>query len=651
MFKKNEALSQLKKEIVESKIIVTGIVKSTAKSFGFLECTNDKDYFIPPDQMKLVLNGDSVEATVKKNNDRHFIIIEKVINSSIDKFIGKIKIKDKNIFVEPESISDKKWVFLLPNHKLALKEGDYVNVKLSHHPFSNKGRSAVTLVNKIGSAGDNNLAWEYTKSKMGISDHMAIGLPHDKVREVITQSARNRLDMTSVPFITIDGESTKDIDDAIYVEKLENQYKLVVAIADPTLIFKVDNDLHNEFKKQSSTYYLPSENIPMMPRELSEDIFSLVENQVRPALCCEMLINSREGNVEKYSFYEAMIKSNARLSYNDVSHFIKEKSNNYKIKGDIANQVNLLHELTHCRFEWRSKNTNEFPNRKDFFFTLDEDMKVTGVREMSSNIAHYMVEEAMVAANISVGSFLKENKSQGIFNTHAGFKKSSVNKVKEIIGLDIDVNSLDGFALANKIFLAASPKKKSLLRGLFERGSIEIEPKPHLAMGIDSYATFTSPIRKYGDMLNHLLIKSAIGGECFSMEEGVASCIEEAKAKQGRSQTEVKNWLYAEYMETKVGKAFNAEIRSFNKFGLSVYIVDNGAMGFIPSSFLKKNRNDKVSVDEEGNYMINDIVLFELGQDLTVSLKEVNHDRRSLLFEVKKIELGTVEQVPVNATQ
>ena len=229
--------------------------------------------------------------------------------------------------------------------------------------------------------------------------------PEDRAEWQTLEDTLPRQDLTDVPFFTIDGESTLDMDDALSVKKLDNAWELTVAIADPTAYVAHDSEMDRVAAERAFTVYLPGRNIPMLPRTLADELCSLQEGVERPALCARLLIDF-DGKVSgKAEFFAAHIRSQAKLSYDKVSDWVEQIGDWQPASEVIAEQLRELTALTHARSAWRSEHAIVFKDRPDYRFALDEDSNVTAILVDHRRIANQMVEEAMIAANLSCGNW------------------------------------------------------------------------------------------------------------------------------------------------------------------------------------------------------------------------------------------------------
>ena len=302
MFQNNPLLAQLKKKLHANKPRGEGIVKGTERGFGFLEVDSQKSYFIPPKNMKKVMHGDKILALLKIEKDREIAEPEKLIEPFLNRFVGKIEKKDNKLFILPDYPFLKDLIICRINKNCIniFETGDWAVAKLIQHKLNGNSIFYAELIEEIVKANNPFIPWWVTLSR----HNLAKKEPIIEKDDLILKDHSDRKDLTHLDFITIDNFNTKDIDDALFVEKDSNKnFCLTVAIADPTSYINSGSKLDIIASKRGFTNYLPGFNVPMLPRNLSEDMCSLNPNKRRPVLACciTILKNGDIGN--KINFF------------------------------------------------------------------------------------------------------------------------------------------------------------------------------------------------------------------------------------------------------------------------------------------------------------------------------------------------------------
>lgn len=646
MFQNNPLLAQLKKNLHAKTPRVEGIVKSTERGFGFLEVDAQKSYFIPPKNMKNVMHGDKILALLKIEKDREIAEPEKLIEPFLNRFVGKIEKRDKKLFILPDYPFLKDFIICRPSKNCSniFQTGDWAVAKLIQHKLNGNHIFYAELVEEIVKSNNPFIPWWVTLSRHNLEKKEPITEKDD----LIFKDDYDRKDLTNLDFITIDNFNTKDIDDALFIQEgSDGSFSLTVAIADPTSYIKTGSKLDIIAAKRGFTNYLPGFNIPMLPRNLSEDMCSLNPNERRPVLACSIII-LKNGNISnKINFFLAWIESKSKLSYEDVSDWIEKKGSWKPPKKSIENQILILHRLCLLRMKWRTLNAVVFKDSLEYRFQFSETGIVEDVVIEKRRIAHKIIEESMIIANISAANFLSQNLGFGIYNVHAGF--DSINAENVVSFLESynlkftvkEITTLKGFCNLRRVLNVLSDNYiNSRIRRYQSFGDFSITPSPHFALGLLEYATWTSPIRKYSDMINHRLLKSIINKDknIIKPSEDIKSKISEQKRRNRIAERDISDWLYALFLQKKEfkDKKFNAEITDVVRSGVRAKLLENGANVFIPAIFLHPIREELVLNQEIGKVFIKGILHYKISDLIKVVLSEIRLQTRSVIAQIDR---------------
>ena len=657
MFQDNPLLAQLKQQIHDSKEQVEGVVKSTDKAYGFLEC-DKKTYFIAPPSMKKVMHGDKIKATIEKQGDKEQAEPEALIEPMLTRFIAKVRFnKDKKlqVLVDHPSINQPIGAQQAKSVKEELQEGDWVVANLKTHPLRDDRFFYATINQFICRADDELAPWWVTLARHEQSRYPVQGAEH---YEMLDQKTRENL--TALHFVTIDSESTMDMDDALYIEPIaqnstQTGWKLVVAIADPTAYIALDSQIEQEAKQRCFTNYLPGFNIPMLPRELSDELCSLIANETRPALVCYIETDLTGNITAKPHFVSAYVQSKAKLAYNKVSDYLEQADNAWQPEmPETAQQIHWLHQFTKARIQWRKTHSLLFKEKPDYAFVLAENGKVQEIKAEYRRIANQLVEEAMIIANICAAQFLHEQAKTGIFNTHSGFDKKFLENAHHFLMANLaneqnqtelaerysveNLATLNGYCqMRHDIEPIESDYLELRLRRYLTFAEFKSELAPHFGLGLEGYATWTSPIRKYSDMVNHRLIKAVLAKQPYEKTQNdVLARLQEARRQNRLVERDIADWLYCRYLADKVtsNAEFEAEVQDVMRGGLRVQLLENGASMFIPASTLHNNKEEmQVNSDEIALYIKGERT-YKIGDIVKVKLTEVKEATRSIVGEI-----------------
>ncbi len=644
MFQDNPLLAQLKKQIQETLIKKEGTIKATDRGFGFLEVDSKESYFIPPMYMRNVMHGDKISAIIRTEKEREVAEPNALIEASVTRFIGRVKmIRDRlNVMPDHPQLKDAiKARAIRGLNPETLKEGDWVVANMTRHPLVGDNKTFFCEISeKITDSDDKIAPWWVTLARHQLPN----AEPAPQESWSMIDDHLERRDLTSLPFVTIDGESTKDMDDALYAVEHENgQIDLTIAIADPTAYIEVDSDMDKEARARGFTIYLPGRNIPMLPRELSDELCSLLENEKRPTICCQVSIDADGNILDNIEFFAAWIQSQGRLAYDNISDWLElGHCDKWAPSEVIAEQINTLHKFANARTKWRKENAVIFPDRPDYRFELSEDNDVVAIHTDARRTANRIVEESMITANICAGRILSQNFGTGIFNHHAGFNIEKIDTAMEFLTqaeapFDKEqIQTLDGFsALRRWLMEQETTYLDNRLRKFQAYSEVDNKPAPHYAMGLDLYATWTSPIRKYGDMINHRLLKALISQTEPTQrpDDSVGDEIALHRRHHRMAERDVADWLYVRLLKDAVAEAttFTAEIFDINRAGMRVRLLENGAAAFIPAPLIIDNKARIECNGDLGIINIDNVREFQLGDQFEVVLNEVREATRQLV--------------------
>ena len=641
MLQNNSVLAQLKQQIRDTTPRAEGVIKGTEKGFGFLETESGESYFVPPPAMKQVLHGDRVEAVIHENGDKKSVEPEKLLEAGLDRFIARVQKREGRLAVVPDHPSIRNVLKSRIKNSLdedSIADGDWVVARLVRHPLKENDRGFFAQIDELVAKSDNPaVPWRVTLARHALEQEC----PDAGTEWPLHDEGLIREDLTALPFFTIDGEKTRDMDDALHVETLENGgWRLSVAIADPTAYVEEGHAADLEARTRAFTVYLPGQNVTMLPEQLADDLCSLWEGQERPALACALDINA-DGSLGDYRFFAARVTSHAKLVYDRVSDWI-EGQGDWAPADNIAEQLKALQALTEARTAWRNEHALVFKDRPDYVFDLDAAGNVLAIRTEDRRIANRMIEESMIAANACCADYLAKHIGHGIFNVHRAFEPEKADAAQEFLaGQDIEVarEALLELAHYKDLKRALESRDDAWLDARLRRfqgfTSMSAQPGPHFGLGLNAYATWTSPIRKYGDMVNHRLIKRILKGEQAPAEasQQLTEQLTERRRLNRMAERDVKDWLYVRYLTPAAENqdAFDAEVMAINRGGMRVRLLENGATAFVPAPLMHSDRSKVVIDDKEGRIQIEGEERYKLGDSLRVALTEAREETRSLV--------------------
>lgn len=661
MFKNNPVLMQLKSGLTAHVTTitpnrVTGTVRGARDGYGFLNCEDGSSHFIPPPQMNRCLPGDIVEAQVisnQKGDGKTECVIEKIIQSTCTTFIGIVRKKGHNPYITPESQSFRN-DFLIPRLKREKeREGDYVIAKILKHPFEDGGCQA-EIQETICSARDRQAFWKVASARHNLK-HDAPAFDHDEVAALnLAETDDNQgSDWRDECLVTIDGDNCRDMDDALGAKFVKTEsgsdIVLVVAIADPDRFIIQGGNMDLEARSRCFTTYFPGLTIPMLSKVISEQGASLVEGEDRMSLCCSMNINE-SGVITDSFFFRAVINSKAKLSYDGVQAFLDGKPTEYS--EPVKEVLAALDEARRRRNLWRISTALVSRRYTDKTFVVDA-FELKTIERTESNQAQRIVEECMISANLSFGQYMHSQGVPCIYRRHSGFKAEKLVDVVALLshhGIDIsplELSTAKGYTRVMRLILDRDNQPlEQILIGYHDKSWHSTEYGDHFAMGLEGYATFTSPIRKYCDLINHRFLKALLRGEASAVQpisEELLALLDEKAVATERASRDVQNDLYAQMYSTKIGSTHPAKITGVMGAGARTEIIDTGASVFLATRSLGK-KSDFFTVSQDGLTLLkNGRALFKVGQEVNVVIGFVDIPGRSLSGSIANTEIQLQE--------
>ncbi|WP_430459445.1 VacB/RNase II family 3'-5' exoribonuclease [Thalassolituus sp. LLYu03] len=639
MLDKN-ALSQLqslKQEIQKAVPRHEGTVRATGGRFGFVNTDDGLQFFIAPEEMEKVLPGDRIAFRVEPAGEgKEQAIIEALISTDLNEFFGTYIVRGKGHFVEADHPTLNRWIFVPPAKRMNAADGDLVRAHIAQHPYPH-GKAQAELDEIIGKGDEPHIETRFIKRKWGLTDAFA----EECLAEVAALCAAgldaltaDRTDLTHLPFVTIDSASTRDIDDALYAEALSNGWNLWIGIADPAALIQPGSALDKAAAQRTTSVYFPDEMIPMLPPELSEQLCSLQQDQNRLSMVVELRI-SEQGAIENIHIHNALIRSHAKLSYNQVAAYLEGDEH-----GDLAAELHgpLIHLDACARAlgNWRKTHCLIMDDRPDFKLVLDDNGKVRDIVRMERNQAHRVVEESMLACNRAVAAWLATRES-GFFIEHSGVRTERKGEVAALLKEHLPLERKPELAtLEEYVSLMqqadASPSElplRTIVSRQLERSNLSLEAKPHMGLGFAYYTTFTSPLRKYNDLLIHRIVRSLLNNDSpVQPDDSLLAAIQagqnNARICAQQSETWMKlQWLAQQDKET----VYDATIIHMNSGAFTVRLDNTGIEGTIDRrkasgwTFETKTITHR---SEQG--------LFMLGQAVKVKVQDVQAKGRAAKF-------------------
>lgn len=630
-----DQLKQLKSDIKASRNLQLGRVKGTGQKFGFVTLDSGRDIFLPPTEMLRVLPGDRIEVEIKKDDkNKVFAQVERLVESTNKEFFGKYVAKGTAHFAEADFDGSTRWIFIPPNKRGKAKVGDLLQCKLVQHPIKS-GKPQAHIVEILGNESSKGIEWVYSLAK----HHIA---------EVWSQSAQNELDalneesvealftgredLSSQPFFTIDGERTRDMDDALAVESTENGWVLSVAIADPEALVSETRELESAILARAASLYAPGKIVPMMPEKLSSDLCSLVEGKKRLAKVFRLEI-SESGELVDCSISQAIVCSVQKLSYAQASDL-----GNAELSPLVAEQLPKLQSLAEAVLSWRRSNACVQPSRTEFYLELNEGQKIEAIKPRDVHVAHGWVEECMLLVNRCAAEYLAGKAESSLYISHAGARPDRIESLQQVLAELVDalqepqLAELSGFRQVMQQLNAdeSLAEARQLLLRQLERTEFKAKPAPHFGLGFDVYTTVTSPLRKANDYLVHKQLRQILSeGASAHIDTKSIQAIDAKQDDIRKAVFDIEQWLKCEYMMRQQGE-FEAEVVRVFTTGLQVRLKDNGIEGVIST----RDIDGKCSFNQDRMHLKTAVGEFCLLQSLKVKPKRVDWSKKQIQFSL-----------------
>lgn len=662
--------------------LIRGRISGHRDGFGFMVPDDGSDdLFLSPAQMRLVFDGDRVLARVSgldRRGRREGAIVE-VIERAHETIVGRYFEEAGIGFVEADNPKIQQEVLVTPGRTGGARVGQFVAIKITHWPTA-RFQPQGDIVEVIGN---------YMAPGMEIDVALrSYDIPHVWPEAVVKEARKlkpeveekdkeHRVDLRHLPFVTIDGEDARDFDDAVYCEKNSGRWKLFsggwklyVAIADVSHYVKVGSALDEEAQKRGNSVYFPERVVPMLPEELSNGLCSLNPHVDRLAMVCEMNM-SKSGELLDYQFYEAVIHSHARLTYNKVSYMLEQpKSSEGKALREEYKEVlphlKQLYALYQALLAARHERGAIDFETQETRIVFGAGRKIAEIRPTQRNDAHKLIEECMLAANVATARFMLDHDMPSLYRVHDGPPAERVEKLKAFLGelgLALHKGKLGPVPKDYQKLLASIQGRPDfhliqtvMLRSL-SQAVYSAENNGHFGLNYEAYTHFTSPIRRYPDLLVHRAIRSVIrskretkhvqrAGAASMPKARIYPYDEAALEKLGEqcSMTErradeatrdVVNWLKCEFMQDRVGEIFEGVITAATGFGIFVELKDIYVEGLVHVTALPADYyhfdpvHHRLAGERSGRS-------FRLGDSVAVKVMRVDLDERKIEFELSE---------------
>ncbi len=583
-----------------------GKVQKNPRGFAFIlpSQAEFEDVFVDARQAAQLMEGDIVEFSIVHRGPRSSARIERILERRTHKIVGQLQGFGRNV----ELVGANNQRFALAGEPKDAQTGDWVIANMEEYPNENRP-GYVRVQQSFGKHLTPKNDVPITIARYGLPDEFSEGVEKDAeryrqmAREEIASKDAKRRDQRNLAYITIDGEDAKDFDDAVFVEAHDKGYTLYVAIADVSFFVRPGTALDKEAKARATSVYFPGVCIPMLPEYLSNDLCSLRPQEDKLAMTAEMHFNSA-GVMEATKFYSSLIKTARRCTYTEIQAFVDKDPLMTKTLAPLSMHLKNAYELFRKMEDQRKKRgVLEFklPESK---IEVDKDGRPVSVKKAPSYSSHKLIEEFMVAANRAVAKHLRETKQAALYRVHEAPDTDALDELNLLmknLGMPgrISENTPRGFAevLTNTEKLPAANTLHQAILRMMKQARYMPKPLGHFGLSLQDYAHFTSPIRRYPDLVVHRALNGLTprARDTDKRPEGVSSeedfdRLGEHTSDMERRATEAERFIVKRkqcwYFLDRIGDEFDGTVSGVHKNGLFVYLGEMAAEGFVPMEFM-----------------------------------------------------------------
>ena len=633
--------------------LIPGTIIANAEGFGFLRPdAGPDDIYISPAEMRKVLHGDRVLLNVVgvDRRGRKQGAIAQVLERRASRLVGRVVVENGVVVVTPDDRRLHQDILIPPGKERGAHSGQIVVAEITQPPTAQRGPIG-EVVSVLGERLTPSLIVE-----MAIASH---GLPHDWPEPVLREAdaveptvsaedKQGRVDLRKLPLVTIDGEDARDFDDAVFAEPVAGGFRLVVAIADVSHYVRPATSLDEEAQKRATSVYFPGFVVPMLPESLSNGICSLNPNVERLCMVCEMHVG-HDGEVTRAKFCSAVMRSHARLTYTRVWQAIGLSDADAREElADLLPQLEHLHQLYKILAKARQRRGAIDFDSREVKFRLGPAGDVVQLGAEPRNDAHKLIEECMIAANVEAAKFLDKRKIPALYRVHAPPPESKFEDLLEFLkefGLRLppagEVTPGDFSALLKKV--KKRPDAALIESVLLRAQSLAVyspQNSGHFGLALDAYAHFTSPIRRYPDLLVHRAIRYALAKGnpseyTYSPSEmtGLATHCSQNERRADEAERDVDERYKCAWMEKHVGSEFDGIVSGVTSFGLFVELTESQVSGLVHITQLP---NDYYHFDPVRHLLTGERrgLKFRLGDAVRVQVLRASLEDRKIDFRL-----------------
>ena len=630
---------------MSKKEFLIGRVKLNKSGKGILVVSEDEKYFLPKREMFKVFPNDKVKCSITLK-DRAKIV--QVLERNTKTIKGILNYSKKRYYLSSLDSSYHLDVLIDSKKSISKKIGDICEAKIIKQP-NLKYKPSAKIISSKKLTDPFEEAFEVALE----GSEIEVNWPKSVISETnrldtsfVDNNSDIREDLRNLPFVTIDGKSAKDFDDALFAKKTDSGFILFVSIADVAEYVEFESALDLEALNRGTSIYFKRKVVPMLPEKISNDLCSLKPGEDKLTLTCEIVIGDK-GQLKNFRFYNSIINSKARLTYEKLgTQFEKEKTS---LPKEISISLRSLEKIYRLLSENRSKR-----NAIDFdlpeYYPFYDKQKIKNFRPIERNHSHQLVEECMILANVCAAELISKSKIPAIYRSHEKPDPLKIMNLKNFLTSRQIKNNMDSYKTRENLisWMKAAKTKKffeviiiQILRSM-SLAKYDSNLSSHFALSLDKYTHFTSPIRRYADLVVHRCIKELISQNIDSLSSkrkfrksnsfpyslnAVSDIAEDISIKDRNaekiSRKEIK-YLQCKCAENYIGKNFEGSITSAFEFGIFVKILELNIEGFIHVTKLSKK----------------DYLVFD---EASISMKSTKNKKSFYVGDILKVKIESVE--------
>lgn len=628
---------------VERMNLVTGQFEGHRDGYGFVlpDTSGERDLFIPRRRTMGAMSGDRVVARVESLKKMDGSVI-KILERSRQRIIGKVCYENGRWFVEPRRKNLPFDVLISNDSRKGAKKGSMVAVELTSYPTPTRppeGRVLKLLRDPIGPTAEIDLLIE----EYSLPRSFSLKVQREAMGMHRTIGPSARVDCRGLSTVTIDGEDAKDFDDAISVQKIKGGFILYVHIADVSHYVHWDSKIDIEGRQRGTSVYFPGHVIPMFPEVLSNDLCSLLPKKDRLTFTVELHIQT-DGSIRKKDFYPSLIHSNERLTYTSVGRILVDNDRvERKRYGYLLEDLETMAELHEVLKRVRTARGSLDFDLPEPYILLDLRGSPEAIIKAERNVSHMIIEEFMIAANEAVSSFLERHKAPSLYRIHEEPDAAKLDELRPVLkafGVAPKGATVRAFrSILRKIKgKDEGPMLNLLLLRALKQAKYAVENIGHFGLASDSYTHFTSPIRRYPDLVVHRVLKDIVTGKSIPLKERehlerllpeIAAHSSAMERRADEAEREAVSVMRTWFMKDKVGNEYEGIVTGMSSQGLRVQLRDIFVEGFLRVSLLT---DDYYRFDEDRYCLVGRRTKksYTLGQDLTVRIERVDIENREI---------------------